>query len=198
MTLAKAILAAGLLAAVSLLAGWALAGTGDASEGVPGEGSVDAGFARDMQTHHAQAVDMALLVRDRTDDETIRTLALDILLTQQQQRGQMFGWLAGWGLPQSSTEPAMAWMGMAGMPMMGLASDAAVDRLAAAEGREAERIFLDLMIAHHQGGIQMAEYAETNAEQPEIRHLASTMTASQANEIQAMQDLLDDRAGSSS
>lgn len=76
----------------------------------PVEGSVDVGFARDMREHHGQAVEMSVLVRDRTTDPEVRTLALDVMLTQQQQAGQMFGWLADWGVSQSRPGPAMQWM----------------------------------------------------------------------------------------
>ena len=64
----------------------------------------DAGFARDMQTHHAQAVEMAFLVRDRTDDAEVRTVAYDIITSQQQQAGQMYGWLVQWGLDQTGRD----------------------------------------------------------------------------------------------
>lgn len=76
----------------------------------PPETSADAGFARDMQVHHAQAVEMSMLIRDRTTSPEIRTMAYDITLTQQQQSGQMFAWLRRWGLPQTSSAAPMAWM----------------------------------------------------------------------------------------
>ncbi len=78
---------------------------------LPGEGSAEAGFARDMIVHHAQAVQMAEIVRDRTQSDDMRLLAADISLTQQAQIGIMQGWLQVWGLPISGAEPAMAWMG---------------------------------------------------------------------------------------
>ncbi|MEV4010737.1 DUF305 domain-containing protein [Nonomuraea angiospora] len=59
----------------------------------PADASVEAGFARDMQAHHAQAVQMTLIVRDRISDREVRTLAYDIATTQQQQIGQMYAWL---------------------------------------------------------------------------------------------------------
>lgn len=65
----------------------------------PGDASAEAGFARDMSMHHAQAVEMALIAQERTDDPEIRILATDIILTQQGQIGQMRGWLDAWGLP---------------------------------------------------------------------------------------------------
>lgn len=67
--------------------------------GPPGDTSPEAGFARDMLVHHAQAVEMAELVRFRTQDPVVRALATDIALTQQAQIGQVRGWLDVWGLP---------------------------------------------------------------------------------------------------
>ena len=82
-----------------------------ARSSAPSDFGADAGFARDMQTHHAQAVEMAFLVRDRTDDEEVRTVAYDIITSQQQQAGQMYGWLVQWGLDQTGSRPPMAWVG---------------------------------------------------------------------------------------
>ncbi|WP_187365251.1 DUF305 domain-containing protein [Cellulosimicrobium cellulans] len=170
------------------------------------EGSVDAGFARDMQAHHAQAVDLAVLVRDRSTDEEVRTVALDILLTQQNQIGQMAGWLSTWGLPAAASDPPMAWMtgsehghgaaaadGYAAMP--GWVSRADLARLTAATGVEADRLFLQLMIPHHQGGVEMAEYAVEHAQRPQVVALARNIVTSQERELTALQDMLDARGG---
>src|SRR3712207_5353493 len=61
--------------------------------GAPSDSSPEAGFARDMMVHHAQAVEMAEILRDKSESEEMRTLAADIALTQQAQIGQMQGWL---------------------------------------------------------------------------------------------------------
>lgn len=188
----------------------------------PDSGSVDAGFARDMQMHHAQAVQMSVIVRERTENPEVRTLALDIQLTQQQQSGQMFAWLDLWGLPQRTSSPPMTWMqgaagragsadtmdGMSGMSgsastpsvadgqrMPGMATDEQLDQLRRSTGTDAERLFLQLMIPHHQGGVMMAQYAATRAESPDVRRLAQTMVDSQTAEITAMQQMLADRGG---
>lgn len=76
-----------LLIAGALALGQAVART------TPGDGSAEAGFARDMSNHHAQAVEMAEIVRDRTTDATIRAMATEVVLVQQFQIGQIFGWL---------------------------------------------------------------------------------------------------------
>ena len=95
------IVLAALLAAAGLLAGVRLG----ASPPLPTSDSVDAGFARDMRDHHGQAVQLSSLVRDRTGDEEVRTLAYDVLTTQQHQAGQMSGWLAACGRPQAASQP---------------------------------------------------------------------------------------------
>jgi uncharacterized protein (DUF305 family) len=168
--------------------------------GLPGEGSVDVGYARDMGVHHAQAVEMAELLRDRTDDEDLRRIAADIALTQQAQIGQMRGWLDIWGRPPTSVDPPMAWMGHdhepgQAVPMPGMASDDEIAALTAARAAEAERLFLELMIRHHRGGVDMAAYAADHAGESVVRTLARGMAEAQAAEIAQLQDILDTRFG---
>ena len=76
----------------------------------PTDTSPEAGFARDMATHHAQAVQMAFVARDGSTDESLRRLAYDIIVTQTAQRGIFTGWLQQWGLNQTGERPPMAWM----------------------------------------------------------------------------------------
>ncbi|MFI9061747.1 DUF305 domain-containing protein [Streptomyces sp. NPDC053429] len=87
---------------------------GSAASRAPALYSADAGFARDMAVHHQQAVEMSFIVRDRTKDEAVRSLAYDIANTQANQRGMLLGWLDLWGLPKVvADEPPMSWMGSA-------------------------------------------------------------------------------------
>ncbi|MEV4089964.1 DUF305 domain-containing protein, partial [Nonomuraea fuscirosea] len=79
-------------------------------DGTPGDASPEAGFARDMATHHAQAVDMAFIVRDKGPAREIRSLAFDIINTQANQRGMFQGWLQQWQLTQATDQRPMAWM----------------------------------------------------------------------------------------
>ncbi|WP_226925138.1 DUF305 domain-containing protein [Georgenia thermotolerans] len=199
MVVAAVVLLLAVAAVVGLIAGSRLA----AGPQHPSTASVDAGFARDMGAHHAQAVEMSTIVRERTDDPATRSLALDIALTQQHQLGQMYGWLELWDLPQRSAEPVMAWMSdhtsHATVPetglMPGMATRAELNQLSAAEGRDAERIFLQLMIPHHEAGVEMAEYAANKAEEPAVRHLATTMVRAQTAELTVLHDMLDERGG---
>ena len=181
----------------------------------PGESSPEAGFARDMQTHHAQAVAMALAIRDRTSDFGIRALASDIMFGQTQQMGQLFGWLSQWGLKQGSSEQPMAWMtageghdmGGGGEPaemrllpdgrMPGMATQAQVNSLSTLPVPKAEILFLQLMIQHHQGAIPMANAIIELSDRPEVQQFAQNVINAQTSEINAMRSMLDERGAPS-
>lgn len=207
----RLIVAGALLVLVALVAGVLLgrvtAPAGAAS--TPSAESAEAGFARDMQTHHNQAVEMSLLLRDRTDDEELRLLALDIATAQSQQAGQMFAWLNAWGVPQTSTQPEMAWMALPtldgghdehssahtpGEPMPGLATPEQMQALRDAEGVEAERLWLELMIEHHRGGVEMAEAVLARTENELVTPLARGVVMLQQKEIDYMTELLEARS----
>jgi uncharacterized protein (DUF305 family) len=190
-------------------AGILLAGCGCALAAVliawppaPRAGSAEAGFARDMATHHAQAVEMSLMVRDRSSDEELRTLAYDIIVTQGAQRGIFMGWLQAWGLPQASAQPRMAWMPShaASMPahgpvlMHGMATDEELRRLRAATGIDAEVLFLQLMIRHHEGGVIMARAVLALSDRAEVVQMARSIENGQRVEIAAMTEMLARRA----
>ncbi|MGA1836332.1 DUF305 domain-containing protein [Herbiconiux sp. 11R-BC] len=254
-----AVLGAVLIAIVAFAGGWLAA----PRTATPSDTSAEAGFARDMQQHHDQAVQMAMIIRTQTDDPDIRRLAYDIATSQSQQSGQMYAWLNLWGLPQASTQPAMTWMlqptldgtgsghehggtaattaaptsatgtdaptatstppasaaadgsaatdaavtgaaatGTAttaaataapmvpGGPMPGMASAADIARLSTLTGVEAERLFLQLMIAHHLGGVEMAEAVIARSTNPDVVALAKSMAFAQTGEIEYMRTLL--------
>ncbi|THJ68648.1 DUF305 domain-containing protein [Arthrobacter echini] len=203
------------LAVVALFALAFSAGRVTAAPSYPDGTSADAGFARDMQAHHNQAVEMSMIVRDEVDDEMLRTVAYDIVTTQQQQAGQMYAWLEEWGLSQSSSQPRMDWMtdasgDHAGMSMdtgtgsgsgsmllpdgrmPGMASEAQLEELRNATGDDAARLFLDLMIVHHMAGVDMAEAGAELAETDQVRDLALKIQTGQRAEITLMQGMLDD------
>ncbi|TAJ47975.1 MAG: DUF305 domain-containing protein [Herbiconiux sp.] len=219
-----AIVAAVLIGVGAFAAGWLAA----PRVPTPGDTSVEAGFARDMQEHHNQAVEMAMIIRQQTDDPEISSLAYDIATSQANQSGQMYGWLNSWGLPQASSQPSMTWMlqptlddsdahahggstaatadpsssstaaaGTAGTePMVpggtmpGMASSDDIARLSTLSGVEAERLFLELMIAHHQGGVEMADAAIARTTNPLVLALANAVVFAQTGEITYMQELL--------
>lgn len=161
---------------------------------IPAENSVEVGFARDMSIHHEQAVEMATLLYERTDDPQMKTLAYDIMLTQQGQIGIMSGWLDAWDHAWTSVGPRMEWMGMSVTGLMpGMATAEQINTLRSASGLEADAIFLQLMIPHHQSGVSMAQAAADNTDIAPVRQLAQGMADAQVKEIDLMQQMLVDR-----
>lgn len=177
----------------------------------PADDSAEAGFARDMATHHAQAVEMAFIIRDVTTHPDLRALAADIIVTQSAQRGMFMAWLQMWGLPQASAGPRMAWMDSAGSPahshdasghtapgmplMAGMASDGEIQTLRQAAGRDAEVLFLQLMIRHHEGGVIMARALLSRSNYDIVARLARSIDEGQTGEIATMVAMLAERSG---
>jgi uncharacterized protein (DUF305 family) len=163
----------------------------------PDEQSADAGFARDMSAHHAQAVEMGMIAFTNATRPGIRTLGGDIALTQQAQIGMMNAWLANWGLNVNSDDPPMSWMpngqqAMNGNLMPGMATREEIKKLQDAQGEQADILFLQYMLRHHLGGIHMARAVLDTDPQPEVRALADTMIKNQTGEVAVMENMLAD------
>jgi putative copper export protein len=129
----------------------------------------------------------------------IRTLAADIALTEQAQIGQMQGWLSVWGLAATGSEPAMTWMGHPTEGRMpGMAGPEEIDNLQKASPEEADALFLQLMISHHQAAVPMAQAGLESTNRPEVQHLASAIVTSQQAEIETMQGMIQERSATAS
>jgi uncharacterized protein (DUF305 family) len=190
------------LLAVAVAGGYVWGNSGSSGgASVPSDSSVDVGFARDMSTHHEQAVLMANYERDNTTDPGLHILALDIETEQEFQIGEMQGWLDTWGYGRQTSNPQMAWMAghdhlAADGLMPGVATPAEITKLEGLHGKALDIYFLQLMIRHHQGGIPMAQYAEDHATVGYVRALASSMVAAQSGEVVQMEQLLRRLGGS--
>lgn len=183
----------------------------DAAPATPGADSVDVGFSQDMIVHHDQAVEMSAIAVTESEDDRVRSIAYDILTTQQNQIGQMQGWLSLWGQPTLPTGEYMEWMtegdhghghghgaGQAeqvssGPQMPGMATSEDMADLRAARGPELDVLYLQLMLRHHEGGMPMMEYGEQYASLAAVRNLAGTMVATQQAESTLLRDLLAER-----
>jgi uncharacterized protein (DUF305 family) len=194
-TVLKSIIAIAVLAiAVAGGFAWGHSGTKAAtsySTGTPN--ASDIGFARDMAVHHQQAVDMAGYERDNSTDKALVTVAFDIETSQSIQLGQMLGWLNTWGVSQNDPTP-MTWMvghdHLDNGLMPGMATPAQMTKLMTLHGKPLDIFFLQLMIHHHQGGVEMANYAMTHASIGYVKDLASSIYAAQSNEIIQMEQAL--------
>lgn len=163
----------------------------------PSYNRVDVGFLQDMRYHHEQAVDMAYFYLT-SGDEThprLRLYAQEILYSQQMEVGRMIEMLRMFRESEANdTGTAMGWMGMP-IPiddMDGLATEEQLDAFAAASGDDASIRFAELMIAHHRGGLHMAEYVVENGSNSEVKDLARSMIAGQQPEIDAMTAVLEE------
>ena len=163
----------------------------------PGDSSAEAGFLRDMFEHHSQAVAMAMIIRDRTDDPELFAMATDIALTQSTQMGAMQGYLDVWGLPLSGQDAPMTWMehSVDGL-MPGMAATEDVQQLSELPVAEAEVLFLQLLIRHHQGGVEMAEAYLERGSQAQVTLMADRIVLLQNAEIDVMNDMLERRGES--
>lgn len=188
---------AGALAAVACVLLGVVIGSATARPDLPGEDSAEAGFARDMSVHHAQAVELGMIAFEKATVEHVRTLGVDMALTQQAQIGMMNAWLESWGLGPNSDDPPMAWVPggsrmVRGNLMPGMATREEIQQLQQAEGRQVDILFLQYMLRHHLGGIHMAEEVVKTDPRPEVRALAETMIAGQSSEVEVMRKLLAD------
>lgn len=165
---------------------------------------VDVGFTQSMIQHHQQAIGMSQLMMDG------RRMGLPhaIAFSQLEELGQMRGWLRLWNKPFPVGKPDMGWMRFGGEPpdaelskylldcqrsptgMAGLATQEQLNQLRQAEGRERDRQFLTLMLAHHAGALPMARFAAEQGRQPAVRELATRIVMDQSQEIMRIELML--------
>lgn len=176
----------------------------DTSPAAPASDSIEVGFAQDMSVHHNQAIEMSAIALDRSPDAVVRTLAYDVLTTQQSQVGAMQGWLALWDRPALPSGASMTWMtdsgSMAGhsmdttdagpMSMPGMASTAELQTLRRMSGEEFDGMYLQLLRRHHRGGIPMAEYGAAKASVPAVSTLAQSIFVTQTAEVDQIDVLM--------
>jgi uncharacterized protein (DUF305 family) len=163
----------------------------------------DVAFAQAMIPHHVQAVDMAKLVAGRTSNPKVIDLAGRIQKAQDPEIAQMNGWLKTWGAAQTATGMpgmtsghSMPGMGgsmpstTGGAPMTGMMSAQDMAKLQAAKGTEFDTMWLQMMIQHHQGAIDMAKTELSQGAGPDAKTLAQQIIDGQQAEITEMKGLL--------
>jgi uncharacterized protein (DUF305 family) len=148
----------------------------------------DVSFATDMIPHHGQAIEMADMALKQASSSQVKQLASQIKSAQDPEISTMSGWLKDWGAPVPSA--SMSGMAMGGMSMNGMMSAEEMKQLAAAGGAAFDKLWLQMMIKHHQGAIAMAKTELTTGQYPPAKTLAQSISDSQAKEIATMQGLL--------
>ncbi len=180
------------LAAALTLTGCAANGTGTtpaasapASDETTGTQVSDADetFVQMMRPHHEQAIEMSdMLLAETGISPEVTALATEIKEAQVPEIERLTAWADQWGID-----------GMSGMDhgMAGMMSDSDMQELDAAEGAEAEQLFLSQMIEHHTGAIEMAQTEIDDGQDPDAIEMAEGIVATQEDEISRMRALLD-------
>lgn len=178
-------------AILAAMIGWMVGDSG----AEPAHNDVDTGFLQDMREHHEQAVLMSFIYRALPDtDPGLRTIGRSIIHGQSIDIGRMIQLLRQFGETEiNETDTSMTWMGMSAEigQMPGMATMDELDELGRLTGDDADRLFVELMIAHHEGGLHMADFAAANADSEEVRLMAASMAGAQRGEIAEMLGVLD-------
>jgi uncharacterized protein (DUF305 family) len=189
------------LAAIALLAtaGLTLSACGEQPDGAAtGSTSSDSAFndadvtfAQEMIPHHEQAVEMAQLAKGRASSGEVQELAENIEAAQGPEIETLQGWLEAWGEEAPSGGMDHGDMGHDsddGMP--GMMDEDEINDLMGASGADWDRMFLEMMIEHHEGAVEMAQVEVDEGENPDAVALAEKIISDQEAEITQMQQLL--------
>jgi len=154
--------------------------------------ATDVAFAQGMIPHHGQAVQMADMALNISTNPTIRALAEKIKAAQDPEIATMEGWLKTWGQPVPDRNQPMdhATDDMGGMMMSGMMSEADMARMGNASGTDFDRMFLEMMVRHHEGAIEMAEQQLAAGKYQPTKDLAQVIITAQKAEIDEMNALL--------
>ncbi|WP_245761776.1 DUF305 domain-containing protein [Saccharopolyspora shandongensis] len=162
-------------------------GTGGAppTTAAPAFDDADVTFAQQMIPHHQGAIQMARIAQQRSTSQQVRDLAARIEQAQDPEIQTMTRWLQDWGKPVPTAGPGMM-QHQPGMPppedisgmMMGMS------------GAQFDRMFLQMMIAHHEGAVDMAKTEQARGINPDARQLARSIETSQIAEIDQMRQML--------
>ncbi len=166
----------------------------------------DAQFLDQMLVHHQGAIMSTQMMIADSDRPELRSLAQDIVTNQRAQREQMSTWRQRWypnlaptfGMGGSNgSMMSRSMMGMGGSngsmmsgSMMGMGDDGANS------GPDTDRMYLRMMIVHHQLAVDMAEQAQKRAVHPDLLALAATIATEQSSEIDRMRSYLADQSRS--
>jgi len=142
--------------------------------------AADVMFAQMMIPHHQQAVDLGVIAENGEASPEVLALAKDISHDQTHEIEHMQAWLDAAGAHEHADHD---------MSMDGMLTEAQLETLKAAKGAEFDRLFLEGMIAHHEGAISMAEEV-VDSKNPKVAELAASIIKSQTEQIQYMKELL--------
>lgn len=158
----------------------------------------DTTFAQMMIVHHEGAIEMADLAVEKADSEEVRALGEDISAAQGPEIEKMQSWLSAWGeepAPASGTggmdhgDMDMGDMDMGAMEMDGMDQQEVMAQLQTLSGTDFDQRFLELMIMHHRGAVEMAESELQDGRNPQALELAQKIIDDQRDEMVTMEQM---------
>lgn len=149
----------------------------------------DVAFATNMVPHHKQAIELSTLVPERSTNPDVTALASRISAEQQPEINILNVFLVQWNEnPELGDDGGH---GAHGQPMQGMVDDATMAKLESLQGTEFDRLWLESMIGHHQGAVEMAKAEIANGKNVDAISMAKTMVSTQEAEIVQMKQMLE-------
>ena len=156
--------------------------------GTAAHNPADITFATNMIPHHQQAVEMADLALNQASSAQVKTLAQGIKSAQDPEIRTMSGWLTAWGQPVPTPMVGHDMSSMSGMD--GMMSQAEMQQLQSASGAAFDRMWVQMMIKHHEGAVAMATTEIQDGQDTAAKALAQQIITAQNTEIATMTQLL--------
>lgn len=170
--------------AFTLMAACGQSGSSGEKAGASDSNQADVEFVRGMIPHHEQAMEMASLAEERSENAEVKALASRIQQEQEPEVEEMNGFLEEWG------EDAAMDGEMSGGEGGGMLDEEQMQALESARGAEFDRLFLEGMIGHHEGAIAAAAEELEKGQSAKAMELANKIIEAQKSEISVMKDLL--------
>lgn len=150
----------------------------------------DVTFAQGMIPHHQQALEMAKLADGRAEDPEVKKIVAAIEKAQDPEIATMKSWLKSWGKPESAGQSGQGGHGGHGTAA-GMMSDQDMKDLRSLKGKAFDRKFAELMIAHHEGAVEMARTEQKDGSDATAKKLADDVVRTQSAEIAELRKILD-------
>ncbi|MGX1885044.1 DUF305 domain-containing protein [Streptomyces sp. NPDC055287] len=159
-----------------------------AEQGEPGaRNAADVAFAKGMIPHHRQALEMAGLAESRAGSAEVKKLAAEIKKAQDPEIETLSGWLTSWG---EEVPDGDGGAGHAGHSMSGIMTAEEMAGLEKSSGEAFDTAFLELMVKHHEGAVEMAKTEQSDGVNRPAQDMAADIVTSQSAEITRMTKLL--------
>lgn len=149
--------------------------------------AADVTFAKGVIPHHRQAVEMAEMAETRAQSAEVKKLAAEIKKAQDPEIKTLSGWLTSWG-EEVPKEGESAEHG--GHSMSGMMTPEEMDMMEKSSGKAFDTAFMEMMIKHHEGAIEMAKTEQSDGAYQPAKDMAGNIIASQSAEITRMNKLL--------